>query len=250
MAAEFIGWRGCPLQMQLGPDGFVSRLRMLEMKHQIDAQVPDEPARQNVVVEAMAPDGSIQRLTYEQVVGGAGNIDAGIAECEACMLTESEAIGCRQTLSYPIDAAVERLLFEFFSTTVTTLTSTSHELWKDVIRHQPQDSPWHSRRPPSGAPLAELATPLSAVIAERDGHTSHVDSAMLLGSLLKTSEGNVQVVAYHKWWTQLMNYADRPEIGDRLKDSRTWQEVRNIRRLFLRAFIFGMHEPVGVLVTP
>jgi|GEM_PF-2424301 len=249
MAAEFIAWKGCPLQRELGPDGFVSRLKLLQMKRVVDAQIDDPEERDNVTVQAQGADGAVHELDYVDIAAATGTIEAGIPDCSECMLSHQLPVGCHRGVSYPIDAPVETLLFDFFTTTVVSPESTAFELWRDVVQHQPTGSAWHTMRGSDGHGLAELPEPLSVDLHLPGDQHVRVDSAMLLSSLFLTSEGNAQVVAYHKWWTQLLNFSERPGRWDALESSRTWAEILEVRRLYLRAFIFGMHEPVGLLIN-
>lgn len=248
MGAEFIAWRGCSLQRELGPEGLVSRFKLLDLKRMVDAQVEDPQERERVRLQASGGGTDPpQDLLYTDIREGCAVVEKGIPDCEACLLSEKRPVGCRTTVSLPLDAQTETLAFEFFVTDVIKPASTSFELWRDVVRYQPPESPWHLLRDPAGTRLAELAVPLAQTVSLADGQSITVDSAMLFNSLFTTAESNAQVVAYHKWWTQLLSYSERP--GCNMEGSTTWPQILRLRHLYLRTFIYGMHQPVGLLVN-
>ena len=69
MGADLIGWRECPLQMRLGPEGFLGKLKLRSYKNLIEQMVaPEDRERQKLTVVVNGPDGPSERnLTYGQI---------------------------------------------------------------------------------------------------------------------------------------------------------------------------------------
>jgi hypothetical protein len=235
MGADLIGWRECPLQMRLGPKGFLGKLKLRAYKELIESMVPPEDREgQKITVVINGPDGPQERnLTYPQIRDESTEFLRGIPDCSTCPLSGGKPLGCYHFVTYPIDPTFEHLVFDFFVSQVATKDSICDQLYRDIIsRVPPQGTGWHDRRGEdarTGA-LAQLPQPLvhkwGGFLAKK-----RVDSAQILQSLFITLDRPALVVAYSRFWLELVEYAGKRRITD--DDSPTLAAVRRFAPMML-----------------
>lgn len=235
MGADLIGWRECPLQMRLGPNGFLGKLKLRAYKELIESMVePADRESQEITVVVNGPDGPKERnLTYPQIRDEASEFLRGIPDCSTCPLSGGKPLGCYHFVTYPVDPTFEHLVFDFFVANVATKDSICDQLYRDIIsRVPPADTGWHDRRGEdarTGA-LAQLPQPLvhkwGGLFAKK-----RIDSAQILQSLFITLDRPALVAAYTRFWVELVKYADTRTITD--DDSPTLAAVRRLVPMML-----------------
>jgi hypothetical protein len=235
MGADLIGWRECPLQMRLGPQGFLSKLKLRAYKELIEQMVPPaDRESQEITVVINGPDGPREKsLTYAQIREESTEFLRGIPDCASCALSGGKPLGCYHFVVYPVDATFEHLVFDFFVSQLGTKDSICDQLHRDIIsRVPPHGTGWHDRRGEdarSGA-LAKLPQPLvhkwGGLFAKK-----RVDSAQILQCLFITLDRPALVVAYSRFWLELVKYADSRGITD--ADSPTLESVRKLAPMML-----------------
>jgi hypothetical protein len=210
MGADIIGWRTCDLQRELGPAGFLGKLKLRTYKSVIERMVPPEGrAQQKVSVVVNGPEGPKQRsLTYATICAELDAFDRGIPECASCPLSGGAPLGCYHFVQYPIDAAFERLAFDFFVAQVDVHDSIANQLYRDVVSRVPaMGTGWHTRRGSAEqGGLAELPRPLEH---KWGGFMSQkrVDSAQILQALFIPLEHPALIVGYTRFWVELLAFA-------------------------------------------
>jgi len=237
MGADLIGWRECPLQMRLGPEGFRAKLKLRSYKNLIEQMVaPEDREGQKLTVVVNGPDGPSERnLTYAQIRDESTEFLRGIPDCASCPLSGGEPLGCYHFVVYPVDAAFERLVFEFFVSQVETKNSICDQLYRDVVsRVPPAGTGWHDRRGAdarSGA-LAQLGQPL---VHKWGGFLSkkRIDSAQILQSLFITLDRPALVVGYSRFFGELLAFA--AARGVTAADSPTLGAVAGFRTMLFAA---------------
>jgi hypothetical protein len=236
MGADLIGWRECPLQMRLGPQGFLGKLKLRAYKELIENMVPPEQREgQAITVVINGPDGPKERdLTYAQIRQESTEFLRGIPDCATCPLSGGQPLGCYHYVTYPVDAAFERLVFDFFVSQVATKDSICNQLYRDFIAKVPAEGTgWHVRRgddPRTGA-LAIMAQPL---VHTWGGFLSkkRIDSAQILQCLFVTLDRPALVAAFARFWVELVTYADGRGVRD--EDSPTLAAVRKLSGMLLQ----------------
>jgi hypothetical protein len=207
VGVDYIGWRGCALQQELGPDGFLGKLKLRAYKGAVEAQVPAE-RRDTIQVVVNVTGRPPRQMRYPDICSELDTFAKGIPACAACPLADGAAVGCYRYVTYPIDAVTERLLFDFFVAQLPTRDSIADQLYRDVVS-QVGETSFHSERGPEGS-LARLAEPL--VHSWKEGRKSRrVDSAQLLAALFIPLDQLPVIVAYARFWTEFSAY-----VGERL----------------------------------
>lgn len=209
MGADFIGWRGCALQEELGPDSFLSKIKLQAYRRLIDERVPADE-QHKVKVKVAVTGREPKELTYDGIIEELGDFDNGIPDCANCPLSGGKAVGCYHYITYPIDVISEELLFEFFCSKVTEPESIPNQIWLDIISTLEGETPWHENRGRDGS-LAERPEPLSANFIW-DGEEHSVDSAQLLACLFIDLDEPPLLVAYALFFNQFIEYV-RERIG-------------------------------------
>lgn len=212
MGADFIGWRGCALQNELGPDTFLAKLKLRAYRRLIEERVP-ENEKHKVKVRVAVTGREDKELTYSGILQELEAFEQGIPECEDCPLSGGKALGCYHYITYPIDAVTEELLFAFFCSKVTEPESIPNQIWLDIISTIDEETAWHTNRGAEGS-LAERQEILSANFIW-DGQEQSLDSAQLLAGLFINLEEAPLLVAYALFFNQFIDYV-RARIG--LKD--------------------------------
>lgn len=238
MGADYIGWRGCELQRELGPERFRAKLELRTYRSVIEAQVPED--RRDAVRVRLEVVGEPPRdLAYADIVGELAPFESGIPDCASCPLAEGRPLGCHRHVTYPIDAAFERLVFEFFTATVTEELSVAWQLHEDVVSTLPREAgAWHRLRGPRVDSLAELVEPLRFEWIDARGAHS-VDSAVLCEALFLPVRDPALSVANARFWNELFAWLDarvarHMRSGDAPPDglaSRTLREIQHVSDL-------------------
>lgn len=206
MGADLIGWRGCPLQEELGPEGFLGKLKLRVYKRAIEERVPeDKRATVEVVVRVDGrPD---RKLKYRAICDEADQFARGIPDCARCPLSSGSALGCYHYINYPVDPTAEQAIFDFFIQDVMRPDGICGQLYRDVVSHVDGDSPWYTRRGGEGMTLAELSEPLSFTWHDDEGeHT--VDSAQVMQALFITLDDPALLVGYARFYAELGAFVD------------------------------------------
>lgn len=201
MGADYIGFRGCDLQRSLGVEGFLGKLKLRAYKGAIEAQVPEDQ-RATVQVQVQVTCRPPQALSYGGICQELDTFARGSAECPSCPVGGGAPVGCYRYVGYPVDAITEEVAFAFFCAGLDVPDSIADQLYRDVVSRVPQGSGWHTQRP---GPLAELPSPF--VYTSPGGR--RVDSAQLLAAMFITLEHPALVVAYARFFHELLGYVDR-----------------------------------------
>lgn len=210
MGADIIGWRSCELQRELGPNGFLGKLKLRTYRAVIERMVPPGGrAQQKVAVVVNGPDGPKQRsLAYPDICAELDTFERGIPECARCPLSGGVPVGCYHYVPYPIDPAFEQLVFDFFIAQVEVQDSIANQLFRDVVSRVPASGTgWHVRR--GSAEQGGLATLPRPLEHKWGGFFSRqrVDSAQILQALFLTLEHPALVVGYARFWLELATFA-------------------------------------------
>jgi hypothetical protein len=230
MGADLIGWRDCDLQRPLRPEGFLQKLKMKAYLHVVESRVP--AGQRDGVEVTVVVNGNERNLTYREIREQAETFQRGIPECASCPLSGGQQLGCYRYVTYPVDARFEEVAFEFFCSQVATKDSIADQLYRDIVSRQPSSgSGWHTRRGPDG-PLARLPQPLTY---SWGGWFSKkkVDSAQLMTAMFIPLEGPALVVAYARFYTELMAFADAKLAGDPALQTGTFAEMRGVAAMTL-----------------
>jgi hypothetical protein len=250
MGADFIGWRGCSLQDEVRPEGFLAKLKLRSYRRVLEEQVPDDQ-RADVKLQLVVDrgDGPEERtLTYAGIVEELGVFEAGTDECAECPLSGGgNPVGCYRYVGYPVDAVFERTVFEAFTAQLNDSENIGFQLWADLVSQaQPENSSWHLRRGAEydgGPALAELDTVLTHTWTHQ-GQTNKVDSAMLLSCLFQPMDRPPLVVAFTLFWTQLLNGLD----GSVISSSGTLQEIARVTEMLLATYQRAVDEGWLIIV--
>jgi hypothetical protein len=244
MGADFIGWRECPLQAELGQDGFLGKLKLRAYKAVIEERVPEEQ-RDGVQIVVRVTGRPDRELSYASICDELEVFDLGIPECAMCPLAGGKRIGCYRYVTYPVDAITERLVFEFFAATVEQRDSIADQLYRDIVSLVDEQAGWYDNRGEEGR-LAELDAPLVHSWEADDGKHA-VDSAQVLAALFIPLDQRVLVVAYARFWMELFQYLDA-EHGPEIARSRTLSELRHVSELLTAALPGALEEGWTVVV--
>jgi hypothetical protein len=243
MGADLIGWRNCELQKPLGAAGFHGKLKMKAYLRVIESQVPEDK-RADVSVTIVVNDRE-RELSYGEIREQAETFQRGIPACATCPLAGGEQLGCYKYVTYPLDEPFERIAFEFFASQVATKNSIADQLYRDIVSKVPASSGWYSRRGPRG-PLARLAAPLAhswgGVFSKKK-----VDSAQLMASLFIPLDQPAVLVAYARFWTELVEYAAQKLGKDELSNG-TIAEVRAMVPMLVTAAAHAIGDGWKVVV--
>lgn len=251
MGADFIGWRNCPLQQQLGAEGFLGKLKLRAYKAVIEERVPqDRWGTVEVVVRVTGrPD---RPLSYDTIRTELAELERGIPECAKCPLSSGRPLGCYRYVTYPIDAITERLLFEFFTEGLEEPDSIADQLHRDIVSQVDQETGWYEHRGKDGT-LAELEEPLAHLWGDED-EVHRIDSAQVLAAMFVSLEDPALVVAYARFWLELFAFVDRRlaaatgEARTEIAESRTLHELRSVASLLASAVPGAMKEGWTIVV--
>lgn len=263
MGADYFGFRGCPLQARLGADEFVQGVKLrahvdaLEARRaEIEIDTGERLEDVSVAIEGTA--GPAHAFTVRELKIVAGAVGAGIPECKTCPISSGRPLGCHRDVAYPVDAAFERALFDYFvgavdfpgppyliATDVEGRPLTAAGLIHDLVVHElgAEDSPFRLRRGRAPGALAELPAPLEAELSSRGGE--RVDSARVLEAAFGPIESYSALELYAHFFEGFARYAgERPELGR----SRTVAEVLALASLLSECARYGKRAPLDVFV--
>ncbi len=231
MGADFIGWRNCPLQAELGPEGFLGKLKLRAYKAVIEERVPQD--RWDAIEVVVRVTGRPERqLKYDAICNELQGFEQGIPECATCPLAGGKPLGCYRYVTYPVDALTERLLFEFFVNGVEVRGSIADQLYRDIVSRVEEDSAWYDNRGEDGA-LAELEQPLVHVW-QSEGEERRIDSAQVMTALFVPLDEMVMVVAYAQFWVEFFQFVDH-DHRKAVADSTTLGELRHVGAMIAAA---------------
>jgi hypothetical protein len=231
MGADFIGWRDCALQADLGPDGFLGKLKLRAYKRVVEERVPVE-RRDTIQIKVQITGRGERTLTYPQICADLAAFEAGVPECRRCPLANGRPLGCYRYVTYPIDAVTEELVYDFFAEELKTRDSIGDQIHRDIVSQIDDESGFIHRRGEGGGTLAAREEPLVGEAA--DGRPLH--SGKLLAALFIPLEVPPLVVAYARLFFELQQYAARRVDGDsalahRVAESRSLDELAQIADL-------------------
>jgi hypothetical protein len=231
MGADFIGWRGCPLQASLGQQGFHQKLKLRAYKTVIDAHTPDGKPKAGVQVVV---NGDVRELAYENICEQLGTFERGVPECQSCPIGGGEPLGCYRYVSYPVDAYAEQMLMAFFIEGLTQGDRTCQVLDQAVVQQMPREgTPFHTHR--GADPMAGHLAESKLMVWEKDG--KYVDSAQLLRALVLSLDRSDFVLLYAAFLTRFLEWVDKraledaPTDLDKYESSRTLRELRALRQM-------------------
>jgi hypothetical protein len=226
MGVDLIGWRDCGLQEPLAPTGFLQKLKMRAYLRVVEQQVP--PDQRDTVKLTIVVNDRERELTGKEIREQAEAFQRGIPECATCPLAGGKQLGCYHYVTYPVDERFEEIAFEFFTSQLATKDSIADQLYRDIVSKQPTSTGWHKRRGPQGA-LARRDQPLTHSWGGMFSKKK-VDSAQLMASLFIPLDSPALVVAYARWWSELVAYAEanhnKTTIAKHVFSTGTWAEVR------------------------
>lgn len=207
MGADVVGWRDCTLQRELGPAGFLSKLKLRSYRKLVEERVsPDQ--REGIELVVRVDGRPERRMSYATIRREVEVFGEGVPDCQTCPLARGKPVGCYRTVSYPLDAAFERLVFDFFTSRVQQADSICDQLYRDVVSRVPRaGNGWYTQRGDAAGMLAELREPLSFAWQDRDGD-HRLDSAMLCASLFVSLDQSALVVAYALFFSSFLEFVD------------------------------------------
>ena len=214
MGADVIGWRHCPLQQELGGEGFLGKLKLRSYCRAVEAQLPEEKwptAKLTVRVTGREP----RDLTYPEMMDEVKDFERGIPECADCPLSGGKPLGCYRYVTYPVDEAFERSMFEFFTSQVETKDAICQQLYADLIAGLPPEAGWYEPRVGPGT-LAELPAPLEYAWQDADGVDHNIDSAQVLLICFITLDEPPLVAAYGRFWSEYVEFIHAKTAGVKL----------------------------------
>ncbi len=251
MGADYLGWRSCSLQAPLGKAGFLQKLKLRAYRRVIENKV-EAAKRDSIRVRVDIVGRGAVDLTYPGILEQLGSFEQGVPECATCPLGNGGPLECYRYVSYPVDAIAERAIFGFFTNLVATEGSIADQLYRDLVSQVPEDSDWYTNRGEDGM-LAELDEPL---VFEWDGddETHTIDSAQILAATFISLEQPVLVVAYGRYFAELIAWVDRQieiqpgNVSKALEQSRTLRELREISPMTTIAVPYALTEGWQILV--
>ena len=277
MGADYVGWRGCSLQQDLGEEGFLGKLKLRGYRRVIEERVP--PERRDVVRISVSVTGRGEReLDHAGIVAELADFERGVADCATCPLASDGApVSCYRYVTYPVDAASEEVVFDHFAARVAEPGSLSNQIWQGIVRHVKDDNAWHTHRGEGGA-LAEREEPLRARFIW-EGEEQQVDSAQVLAGLFAALDEPATLVAYAVFFKEILaawrarvglrddgslevrvdgEGADEAELARRaeaaveaaraLAAARTLSEIEDLTPMLLRAAAHAVDDGWRVLV--
>lgn len=169
MGTDFIGWRDCGLQQELGDVALRRLIRLRQLHRLVVERVPLEE-RDEVALTEVHED---EELTWRwpQLCQAVEKLREDAPRCEGCPLSAGQAVGCWRPVA-PVSVLAETLLFTWFSVARRREGSLVAALDADLISQVPKGTPWHHKRGLTG--LCQLPEVLG------DGER---DSGQLLAAL-------------------------------------------------------------------
>lgn len=211
MGADVIGWRDCPLQQDLGVDGFLGKLKLRSYKQAIEERVPEEKWP-TIQVRVTVTGRGDRNLAYPEIAKEVEAFQGGIPDCDACPLADGRRLGCYRYVTFPIDAAFEQLVFAFFRGRFREQGTACKELYDVIFPQLAEGEGWYAPRG-EAATLAVLKEPLVHAWEEGDGERV-VDSAQLLSVLFITLADPKLLELYAAFWAEFFKFVS--DVGARL----------------------------------
>lgn len=245
MGADVIGWRNCRLQHELEPAGFLSKLKLKMYRGAIEAQVPPDE-RETIRVTVQGSNRAPKELTYRGIVDEIATFEQGIPDCASCVVGGGQALGCYRYVTYPVDEVFEKTVFDFFVDQLGKTDSIGDQLYQAVVSQQPsRGTSFHEQRGPAETGgIAMLSQPLvhtwGGMFSKR-----RVDSAQMLASIFITLEQPAVVVAYARFFAELVKFGQARGAG---AQSKTFREVQDLVALYLATVPYALEGKGFVLV--
>ncbi|APR82351.1 Hypothetical protein A7982_07700 [Minicystis rosea] len=239
---DVVGWRGCAKQTELGPKRFLVTVKRLGRAAVLGRSLPPPSASQ--VAHTAEQRRRLQQ--HQEQRQAAMQFDQGTPECKECPFSDGRPYGCYTAIDFPIDAAAEATLFQYFIGQLDNDHSGGAALYRDLVsKAPPSGTPWHTDRGPGGM-LAELETPLS-----KDWGfllwKKHADSAQLLGTIFFNQRRLGLISALAEFWSGFVSYARENVPG--FDESKTLRQIEALNDLYDRVMEIASHnEGIHVLV--
>ncbi|HVF43559.1 MAG TPA: hypothetical protein VM936_11135 [Pyrinomonadaceae bacterium] len=240
MGVDIVGWRACPMQSGLGPEGFLRAFKLRAYKAAAERLPAD--ALSELLVRVHAPGRGEEVWTYQALCDEVERAGEGIPECETCPISEGRRLGCYRYVSYPLDEHFERLLFTYFGEQVTLRDSACEQLYRDVVSAMPRHGlVWHTRRgEDTPGALAELDAPL------RHAADLYFDSAQLCAALFTSEPPLPLLIVQTLFWGEFAGYV-RARV-ENPADSRTLGEVLRLPAFYQALAASAIGEGGTVLI--
>ncbi len=246
MGADILGWRNCPLQLELEPQGFLAKIKLRVYRQVFEVQVPAEE-RATVRLTVRVNHRPDREIGYGEIVSELDDFERGIPECATCPLSGGKVLGCYRYVTFPIDDVFEPLVFDFFIAQSRVERSPAWQIGQNVIpRVAGSGTPWHARRginDEAGA-LAMLPRPLEAAVGAQV-EWQRVDSAQLMQALFTSLESAGPLHAYAAFWAEFLPYA-RARVS--FASSQTLNEIAEMEPLYRAASLMARTGRCAVLV--
>lgn len=241
---DFVGWRDCEKQKELGPGRFPMHVSTLAMNVAMAPQVPDQLPDATAAVSA---DRRRQLQQFQQIKAGAAEWARGTPECKACPISGGNPYGCHAFLRKPIDEVAERALFDFFVSQLDIDGSICKGLYKDLVSKQPaSDTQWHTDRGVNGE-HAVLAEPLEHKFGFFLSR-KRIDSAQILGALFFTQKRVTLIALFARFWREFMAFARSRGIP--VGTSPVLMDMGTLEQLYNRLEEHSAEEASVAMIVP
>jgi hypothetical protein len=215
MGADIIGWRRCPLQVEHGVRGFLTRLKIRAYKLFVENNVP-QSQRATLRLAVHIQGRPTRHMTYVEICDELGKFDEGIPACATCPLSGGKPVGCYRYVRYPLDAVFEELLFDYFINEVEKPKTPAYQIFQDSISRAPKKgTAWHTQR--GAGKLAERAEVLSWTWRDVNKKDRYVDSAMICVGLFSSLRQPAAIVNHALFWQGFLEHVTRREAEAALR---------------------------------
>jgi hypothetical protein len=239
---DFVGWRSCAKQAELGPKRFVLTLKKIGRAATTARSIPP-PASSPV---AVTPEQRRRLQVQQEMQQARAQFDQGTPECKACPIGGGKPYGCWVGVDFPIDADAETALFRYFTAQLDDERSPGALIYRDVVAKAPaKGTPWHTDRGPGGE-LAELEAPLvkewGMLLWKK-----RLDSAQILGSLFFNQRRLGLISGLAQFWEGFVKEAR--ETAPAFDQSTTLRQLEAVNELYDRVMEVAAHtEDIHMLV--
>jgi hypothetical protein len=236
VGSDLIGWRSCELQARLGDRGFLAKLKLRAYQRAVEERVP--PGQRDAVKIQLVvhrPEGPVQRaMSYPEIRAEAAEFASGIPACASCPLGGGAPLGCYRYVTYPIDEATERALFELFQAEVGTEGSVAQRFHAARLSRLPSSGMgWHVRRgsDPETGGLAMMPAPL---VHTWGGWFSkkRLDSAQILFSLVSPERDAASLALHAEMIARVAAYARERSLRAPAGPARGLDELASLAPFF------------------
>jgi hypothetical protein len=218
VGADFIGFRSCPLQRELGQAGFVQKLKLLMYKRAAEAAVPDPERREALRIRATFGHGRAAVTTYAEIRTSVTGFEEGIPECPSCPLSGGHALGCHASIAFPITAALEEDIFRIVIDSLSVPGSPGDRFYREIIaRFDDLPTDWIERR---GAEPGFLASRDAPCVHrwEENGAALELSSADVLASIFCAFDDDDDVRLQCEVLVMLAEQAEQKDVEPALAD--------------------------------